>query len=322
MKKQKLSLSQILEENDTQQLYKDSVMHMQGMYKSPRDFADWDDYLKFCARIGSEQTLAATIISKEQGFGITAELCRQALVKKAPARYIGKELCEAFVRTPVQKLGADILNVFPYLHILLPRGIKDKDGDDIEALIVKCGVLHPALTEEQMKESQKLADVVNGKIAPPELQGAKGIAVASISASGGYYWNRYVDESARDWYQENILNGVEEKLDLSTNEIIGRIAVNALLVHLYEPELITTDSKASALAGKGFASKGEKDPLPATWIGKTFRYQRERIKKEVKGESEKAVRAHWRRGHWHTVLCGKGRSERKVQWYKPVYVGK
>ena len=30
---------------------------------------------------------------------------------------------------------------------------------------------------------------------------------------------------------------------------------------------------------------------------------------------------HWRRGHWHTVLHGEKRQNRRMQWFQPVYVG-
>jgi hypothetical protein len=32
-------------------------------------------------------------------------------------------------------------------------------------------------------------------------------------------------------------------------------------------------------------------------------------------------RPHWRRGHWHTVLHGEKRQRRRMQWFKPAYVG-
>jgi hypothetical protein len=31
-------------------------------------------------------------------------------------------------------------------------------------------------------------------------------------------------------------------------------------------------------------------------------------------------RVHWRMGHWHTVLHGKGRALRKLDWFEPVIV--
>ena len=39
----------------------------------------------------------------------------------------------------------------------------------------------------------------------------------------------------------------------------------------------------------------------------------------ISGNTRK-VKPHWRRGHWHTVLKGKNRKERKMRWYQPVFV--
>jgi hypothetical protein len=38
------------------------------------------------------------------------------------------------------------------------------------------------------------------------------------------------------------------------------------------------------------------------------------------GTSGREVRSHWRRGHWHTVVCGEGRTGRRRVLYPPVLV--
>ena len=65
-------------------------------------------------------------------------------------------------------------------------------------------------------------------------------------------------------------------------------------------------------------------PRPVTWIGKDFT---ERVIK-IKPESDellvkhpgKPKRSHWRRGHWHTILQGPKRKQRKMKWYQPVFI--
>jgi hypothetical protein len=42
---------------------------------------------------------------------------------------------------------------------------------------------------------------------------------------------------------------------------------------------------------------------------------------ELTGEPGKAKKPHMRRGHEHTVVHGKGRTLRRVQWFAPCYVG-
>ena len=34
----------------------------------------------------------------------------------------------------------------------------------------------------------------------------------------------------------------------------------------------------------------------------------------------KPKKSHWRRGHWHTILQGPKRQQRKMKWFQPVYV--
>jgi len=65
-------------------------------------------------------------------------------------------------------------------------------------------------------------------------------------------------------------------------------------------------------------------PRPVTWIGKDFT---ERVIK-IKPESDellvrhpgKPKRSHWRRGHWHTILQGPKRKQRRMKWYQPVFI--
>ena len=66
-------------------------------------------------------------------------------------------------------------------------------------------------------------------------------------------------------------------------------------------------------------------PRGTVWIGKDFRLDRTpRAPSEgtaAGGTSSASRRPHWRRGHWHTVLHGEKRLNRRMQWFQPVYVG-
>ena len=103
----------------------------------------------------------------------------------------------------------------------------------------------------------------------------------------------------------------------------------ALLVQLYQPELITTGPAAKVRSGKGFAAADDRaggvSPQGPVWIGKDFRLDRTpraaASNSSVGGSSGIARRPHWRRGHWHTVLHGEKRQSRRMQWFQPVYVG-
>ena len=108
------------------------------------------------------------------------------------------------------------------------------------------------------------------------------------------------------------------------------LAINALLVQLYQPELLSTGPAAKMPSGKGFSAGSADDtgavtPQGPVWIGKDFRHDhtpRAPSAATAAGASSSAPRRpHWRRGHWHTVLHGEKRQSRRMQWFQPVYVG-
>jgi hypothetical protein len=115
----------------------------------------------------------------------------------------------------------------------------------------------------------------------------------------------------------------------STNQRMEGLAINALLVQLYQPELLSTGPAAKVRSGKGFAGGGDPDgtvsPQGPVRIGKDFRLDRTpraAASNSISGGgSGTARRPHWRRGHWHTVLHGEKRQSRRMQWFQPVYVG-
>jgi hypothetical protein len=65
----------------------------------------------------------------------------------------------------------------------------------------------------------------------------------------------------------------------STNQRMEGLAINALLVQLYPPELLTTGPAAKVPSGKGFSAGSADDtcavrPQGPVWIGKDFRLDR------------------------------------------------
>lgn len=122
----------------------------------------------------------------------------------------------------------------------------------------------------------------------------------------------------------------DEQAVQSTNQRMEGLAINALLVQLYQPELLSTGPAATVRSGKGFAAAGDQagtvSPQGPVWIGKDFCLDRlptaassgSRAAQSGNGTTR---RPHWRRGHWHTVLHGEKRHSRRMQWFQPVYVG-
>ena len=106
------------------------------------------------------------------------------------------------------------------------------------------------------------------------------------------------------------------------------IVVNLLLLMNQQPEIITEEyipSKIITLEKKYKVKTGIKTS-PISWVGKNFTTRIVKLKPKedkdlfVSSEQKRSIKPHWRRGHWHTVLKGKNRKERKMRWYQPVFV--
>lgn len=104
------------------------------------------------------------------------------------------------------------------------------------------------------------------------------------------------------------------------------IVINLILFMNQEPD-ITLEYLSPSVITKPKNNKEDNatyKPRAITWIGKEF------TKRTIKLASNngeiaikqgcRPVRSHWRRGHWHTVLQGFKRQQRKMKWYKPVFV--
>ena len=57
------------------------------------------------------------------------------------------------------------------------------------------------------------------------------------------------------------------------------------------------------------------------WLGEGFTtrvsYANNTDPEDSKG---KPKRSHWRRGHWHTILQGRGRKQKTMKWFKPTFI--
>ncbi len=320
---QQMPLSKIAEKCETSNEYAEIVASQQDLYRSPPGYIKWLTQVKVCL-CASGSLSAMDCYRNGDLIGIKiAELARELFLNHAPARFLAKEMCEAFLQTPVPILNPDILEVLPYVHIMLPRNcVFDHHGDEVLSLLVKAGVLYPEASMEEIKAAREITNkYFPGAIETPiEIMGSRGVEVATITETGGNCWQEFVDEKAKSWHNENVKYKERSGYDKSQTELIMRIAINSLLIHLYEPELIETD-KNSFHPGSGFADSKKKQPLGVTWIGKGFRYIRESDSAKKTAEGARAsIRAHWRRGHWHSYLVNKGRTDRVVKWVRPVYV--
>lgn len=309
-------LRELASENDLPH-YAVACDNILDSYKSPSGFLEWNEYVKFCLICGCANSFTSSMQNGDPKGAISATNYRFAVTSSAPARYLSRQIVESFVQTATPELPKEIISVFPDVHLMLPRNtVFDAEGDEVIAILVRSGKLY---AEEITEERERIMKTFfpNEKVAPPELLGAEGLQIVTLTSGGMDVFEEFLTPGAKSWHDSNVKYVDDSKYKDEWTIKITRIAINSLLVHLYEPELITTD-KTTVTKGLGFSS-GKKQPFPVTWIGKTFK--RESQKREQPAtESKSQVRSHWRRGHWHTVLFGKGRQERRVQWFRPVFV--
>ena len=291
---------------------------MLDAYASPKNYMPWNEYAKICLLTGCAKSWQAGLLGNDIRGVVACTTFRSAILANACARYVSPQIIESFAQTSLPELPPEIVEVLPYVHLMLPRGtVYDTEGDEVISIMVQSGNLYPG----QPNETDRVAVETffpGERVVPQELWDAKGLQIVTFTRAGMDVFQEFISPSARSWHESEIKDVGECKYKCANTRKIIRIAVNSLLVHLYEPELITTDSKP-VTKGIGFSGKS-KAPLSPTWIGKAFRNTSERHRSKTEDSARGNVRSHWRRGHWHSVCVGPKKSERRVQWFKPVYV--
>lgn len=317
---EKVSLEELSSAMEEEPEYKRAGLEQKNLYHSPPGYEKWNNHLKMCFTSGSSSAIIFGYQTQDVTGVKVGELCRGAVYKKAPARYITKELCEAFMETPIPVLTEDILNVLPFMYIMLPKGlIFDHENDEIFSILIA--------TKNKEERNIEIGKEIckqffsDAQFIPDDVASSSSIHIATFTNAGSSCYVEYIDENAKSWHEENIKYAKESVYEFLSTQHVIRIAINSLLVHLYEPELISTEKPPSTTKGLGFTKGPGKAPLGPTWIGRGFKYERQAQRPSQGAQGVKgSVRAHWRRGHWHSFCCGPKRQERRVQWVKPIYV--
>lgn len=128
-------------------------------------------------------------------------------------------------------------------------------------------------------------------------------------------------EEVKDWKDWLAGKHALSANSADVNTQMMQICKNVIMIYNYKQSLVTTQNLTPS--GQGFKRQaGQRKALPITWLGQDFRFQT--VPSTFQNSSGKndglSPAAHWRRGHWHTFLHGKGKKERKIQWVEPVYV--
>jgi hypothetical protein len=151
-------------------------------------------------------------------------------------------------------------------------------------------------------------------------------SIAEVAGHSILNWN---DDMAiqKDWVQRHrpeMMNMFDHKSPVPTGDEDKSIPNKFTLLSL---KIILALSARPHLLTLGGMTRTEKvrdghvirDALWAPHIiGRDYRINR--AARESLGGTHASPRVHWRMGHWHTVLHGKGRALRRVDWFEPVLV--
>ena len=252
-------------------------------YKSPQNFYSWQD------------------LAREH---INCKHRSKQYIYDSPAYYLKDDLCNSLINTNIDKLELtekpNIIN--PSFFLLHSNKINNIKYSFIE--FNKWGVND----SKDMKMDQKyIFDVyVNFVIEPNKIH---------------YY--------AFNWKNLKISSLIEFK-EVEDHIIKDhfKTVVNLILLMNQQPDIVTEEYIPSKIVPlqKKYKVQSEIKPRAICWVGKDFTTRVVKLKPKqdedflVVSGSKRKLRPHWRRGHWHTVLKGAKRKERKMRWYQPVFV--
>lgn len=303
-----------------------------GKYISPKGYHTWDTMLLPHALWGDLDMLQGVQTLNIPNFypehfleaGLGAHL---SAALDAPAVYLSAPLTEALLHTDVGAMQPPE-SVLPCFYICLPRNmLHDDEGVEITCLLVAENAMFSplalawmqgdsAIKYQMLDEQVKNGDINNIKIFAFNAHSD----VICVTRS----WN---ESTAPKEDASPIQYSFSDEIDFDDDDFrsmsakICRIVKNVVLIYNYKRELVTTVNVSPPASG--FSVKKEvscRKHLPTTILGKDFLSSKCYHKTESNGHTDMTKKPHWRKGHWHTVLHGPGKKERKLHWFQPVYV--
>lgn len=292
-------------------LYQKPDIKLQPQYRSPAGYYNWREHL---VTLSAESLYAAEghpLAAWSRTYGTSKSIgviAYAALREKAPAVYVTAELVEALRQTDAPPIPDDLPSVLPAVHFMLPLGAfpTEVDGHSVYAITVeRCG------RDNITNPTPGLGSVVFRLVGNSTER--EGYTSVVGSKAGEYGVEFFHDKQALD-----VLPQTKGVLDVCKQ--MEALAINLMLLLAYKPDMLQDDPHGSGVP-RGFqtAKEQKRHILPTTWLGKNFTAKRREAAAKPVG-SHASPQAHWRRGHWHTVRYGKGKEQRRVDWFQPVYV--
>ena len=251
-------------------------------YKSPQNFYSWQD------------------LAREH---INCKYRSQQYIYDSPAYYLKDDLCNSLIHTNIDNLelteNPNIVNPSFFL-------LNSSKVNEIKYSFIECHKWNNKEAKDMLINPKMKFDVyVNFVIEPGKIH---------------YY--------AFNWNNLNMVKFIQLPV---ADELIKehfQTVVNLILLMNQQPDIITEEYIPSKIVPlqKKYKVQSDIKPRAICWVGKDFTTRVVKLKPKqdedilaVAGNKRK-LRPHWRRGHWHTVLKGAKRKERKMRWYQPVFV--
>ena len=252
-------------------------------YKSPQNFYSWQD------------------LAREH---INCKHRSKQYIYDSPAYYLKDDLCNSLINTNIDNLqlteSPNVVN--PSFFLLHSNKI-----NEIKYSFIECHKWGINDSKDMLINPKYKFDVyVNFVIEPNKI----------------YYY-------AFNWKNLKIFKILQfTEVEDHIIQDHFKTVVNLLLLMNQQPDIITEEYIPSKIVPlqKKYKVQSDIKPRAICWVGKDFTTRVVKLKPKqdediliVTGNKRK-LRPHWRRGHWHTVLKGAKRKERKMRWYQPVFV--
>ena len=303
-----------------------------GKYQSPRGYAPWNDIVRTFGLVGDPDHLRRL----QSTFGVNKDTkhiieCGVGAITAAsldaPAIYVDPVLTEAILCTEVSAMEPPEL-VLPAFFICVPfNTLFDDDGDTITSLlvVVQNKYLYTAIAMSDATDEYK-KELIQHEVDAKNLQNLRVFAFTSKNAviSLTQRWDTGTapaEDTSPIMYSPFIGHPLDEEPFRGMTPSIIKIVKNVILIYNYQKSYLEELPVKSN--GTGFVKRkkyNKRDPLPVTLLGKNFLIRKKSVKTEPLSAQGGTVRPHWRKGHWHTVLTGAGRKDRRLRWFQPVYV--
>jgi hypothetical protein len=250
-----------------------------------------------------------------------------ALRNQSPFLHLSEEMLKAFMYTSPPREW-DWRSPYPSFILNLPSGVlKSSKGYSAQSLFVG--------TAKNIEDWYELT--MGCRISFPSLDasllvtlsetGKTDLCIFAIYSDGGYSfinhdWKRLLacayglddGDSPADELKA-VLPDLHHFDNEELTSAICRVVLNTMLALETQKHLLT-DEPVAHRAFRGFGPDSGKC-FHLRWVGKDFKRRLSTV-----GTGEGGSRSpHWRRGHWHTVLYGIGKTLKRLNWFEPVFVG-